>query len=208
MLSVGGWFATMVICAVSTVCSPSASVAVTVIVTVCGVSGAVMTALGAVGLSMLPALVSKSTVTVSLFRSLTAMEMLPVLPTSSWLGAVITTVGGELTTMTRVLLPSTPSASLAVQVSVTGPDVAGAVKFGLSDVGLLILPSVAPHWTVTALPSGSTAVTLMGTVSPGLTFWGAVMETTGGALDWTVTVASSEAVSPGKPIKVGVCDAE
>ena len=81
-----------------------------------------MTALSAFGLSILPALVSKSVVTVSLLRSLTAMEMFPSCPTSNWLGAVMTTVGGELTTMTCVLLPSTPSASLAVQVSVTGPD--------------------------------------------------------------------------------------
>ena len=73
------------------------------------------------------------------------MEMFPSCPTSNWLGAVMTTTGGELTTMTCVLLPSTPSASLAVQVSVTGPDVAGAVKFGLSAVGLSIVPSVVSH---------------------------------------------------------------
>ena len=73
------------------------------------------------------------------------MEMLPVLSTSNRDGAVIVTVGGELTTMTCMLLPSTPSASLAVQVSVTGPGVFDAVKFGLSDVGLSIVPSGAVH---------------------------------------------------------------
>ena len=77
MLSVGGWFATIVICAVSTVSKPSLSVAVQVTVIVCGVAGAVRIALSAVGLSILPALVSKSTVTVSLLGSLTAMEMFP-----------------------------------------------------------------------------------------------------------------------------------
>ena len=61
--------------------------------------------------------------------------MLPVLLTSSRLGAVITTVGGELTTMTCVLLPSTPSASLAVQVSVTGPDVGWCSEVGIERSG-------------------------------------------------------------------------
>ena len=104
-----------------------------------------MPVLSAVGLSILPALVSNSTVTASLFGSLIATVMLPFCPTSSWLGAVMVTVGGELTTMTCVLLPSTPSASVATQVSVTGPDVAGAVKFGLSAVGVSIAPPVADH---------------------------------------------------------------
>ena len=56
------------------------------------------------------------------------------------------TLGGELTTMTCVLLPSTPSASLAVACERDGSRCGvGAVKLGVSDVGLSIVPSVAPH---------------------------------------------------------------